>query len=42
MPRKKDKRSESTAKTKVPDLLESGLVRQPVKSVRARTGYVGG
>jgi hypothetical protein len=37
MPRKKDP---STSKTKVPDLFESWLAKQPVKSARAKAGYV--
>jgi len=40
MPRKKDKKAASTARTKVPDLFESWLAKQPVKSVRAKAGYV--
>jgi hypothetical protein len=40
MPRKKDKKDASTARTKIPDLFESWLAKQPVKSVRAKAGYV--
>jgi len=40
MPRKKDRKSASTARTKAPDLLESWLARQPVKRVSAKAGYV--
>jgi hypothetical protein len=40
MPGKKDKKNASTATTKIPDLFESWLAKQPVKSVRAKAGYV--
>jgi hypothetical protein len=40
MPGKKGKEDASTAKTKVPDMFESWLAKQPVKSSRAKAGYV--
>jgi hypothetical protein len=40
MPGKKDRKDASIKTAEIPDLFESWLAKQPVKSVRAKAGYV--